>query len=117
MACLTPSRISRNEVKRDCRVFPKFPRPLYRGREEREGKSGTAESQIRIGKSTQDHHIGETVLVPTSHEARMLGELMAGSSPQYTEIELGHEAARLNAVLAAQVREVRRELRQPQEAE
>lgn len=58
--------------------------------------------------------IGETVLVLTPREARMLGELMAGSSQHYAAIEIGHEAARLNAVLAAQVSEVRRELRQLQ---
>lgn len=56
MARLTPSRNSRNEAKRDCRVFPKFPRPLYRGREEREGKSGTVESPFHPRKSTQDNH-------------------------------------------------------------
>jgi len=61
--------------------------------------------------------IGETVLVLTPREARMLGELMVGSSHQYAAIEIGHEAARLNAVLAAQVSEVRRGLRQSQEAE
>jgi hypothetical protein len=55
MARLTPSRNSRNEAKRDCRVFPKFPRPLYRGREEREGKSGTVESPVHHRKSTQDN--------------------------------------------------------------
>lgn len=56
MARLTPSRNSRNEAKRDCRVFPKFPRPLYRGREEREGKSGTVENPFHPRKSTQDNH-------------------------------------------------------------
>lgn len=56
MARLTPSRNSRNEAKRDCRVFPKFPRPLYRGREEREGKSGTVENPFHPWKSTQDNH-------------------------------------------------------------
>ena len=59
--------------------------------------------------------IGETVLVLSPREARMLGELMAGSSQQYATVEIGHETARLNAVLAAQVSEVRRELRLSQE--
>lgn len=40
----------------------------------------------------------------------MIGELMAGSSQQYAAIEIGHEAARLNAVLQAQISEVRREV-------
>lgn len=59
--------------------------------------------------------IGESVIILSPREARMIGELMAGSSQQYAAIEIGHEAARLNAALAGQVSEVRRELRQFQE--
>jgi len=40
----------------------------------------------------------------------MIGELMAGSSQQYAAIEIGHETARLNAVLQAQISEVRRDV-------
>ena len=43
-------------------------------------------------------------------QVTMIGELMAGSSQQYAAIEIGHEAARLNAVLSAQISEVRREV-------
>lgn len=59
--------------------------------------------------------VGEMVMILSPREARMIGELMSGSSHQYAAIEIGHESARLNAVLAAQVSEVRRELRQSQE--
>ena len=41
----------------------------------------------------------------TDRQARM-----AGSSQQYAAIEIGHEAARLNAVLQSQISEVRREV-------
>jgi len=47
----------------------------------------------------------------------MIGELMAGSSQQFAAVEIGHEAARLNVALAAQVSEVCRELRPYQDAE
>ena len=54
--------------------------------------------------------VGDTVMILSPRESRMLGELMAGSSQQYAAIEIGHEAARLNAVLSAQISEVRREV-------
>lgn len=54
--------------------------------------------------------IGDTVMILSPRESRMIGELMAGSSQQYAAIEIGHEAARLNAVLSAQISEVRREV-------
>lgn len=54
--------------------------------------------------------IGDTVMILSPRESRMIGELMAGSSQQYAAIEIGHEAARLNAVLQAQISEVRREV-------
>jgi len=54
--------------------------------------------------------VGDTVMILTPRESRMLGELMAGSAQQYAAIELGHEAERLNSLLSAQVREVRREV-------
>ena len=54
--------------------------------------------------------IGDTVMILSPRESRMIGELMAGSSHQYAAIEIGHEAARLNAVLSAQISEVRREV-------
>lgn len=47
----------------------------------------------------------------------MLGEVMTGAAQQFVAIEIGHEGARLNAVLSAQVSEVRRELRQLQGAD
>ena len=59
--------------------------------------------------------VGDTVMILSPRESRMLGEVMAGSSHQYAAIEIGHESARLNAVLSAQVSDVRRELRQFQE--
>ena len=59
--------------------------------------------------------IGDTVMILSPRESRMLGELLAGSSQQYAAIEIGHEAARLNSVLAGQVSEVRQELGQFQE--
>lgn len=54
--------------------------------------------------------IGETVMILSPRESRMIGELMAGSAQQYASIEIGHEAERLNALLSAQVGEVRREV-------
>ena len=54
--------------------------------------------------------VGDTVMILSPRESRMIGELMAGSSHQYAAIEIGHETARLNAVLAAQISEVRREV-------
>ena len=54
--------------------------------------------------------VGDTVMILSPRESRMIGELMAGSSQQYAAIEIGHEAARLNAVLQAQNSEVRREV-------
>ena len=54
--------------------------------------------------------VGDTVMILSPRESRMIGELMAGSSQQYAAIEIGHEAARLNAVLSAQISEVRREV-------
>ena len=54
--------------------------------------------------------VGDTVMILSPRESRMIGELMAGSSQQYAAIEIGHEAARLNAVLQAQISEVRREI-------
>ncbi|MDX9716333.1 MAG: hypothetical protein RBT67_03065 [Thauera sp.] len=54
--------------------------------------------------------IGDTVMILSPKESRMIGELMAGSSQQYAAIEIGHEAARLNSSLAAQISEVRREV-------
>ena len=54
--------------------------------------------------------IGDTVMILSPRESRMIGELMAGSSQQYAAIEIGHETARLNAVLQTQISEVRREV-------
>ena len=54
--------------------------------------------------------VGDTVMILSPRESRMIGELMAGSSQQYAAIEIGHEAARLNSLLSAQVGEVRREV-------
>ena len=54
--------------------------------------------------------VGDTVMILSPRESRMIGELMAGSSHQYAAIEIGHEAARLNAVLQAQISDVRREV-------
>ena len=59
--------------------------------------------------------IGEAVMILTPRESRMLGEVMTGAAQQFVAIEIGHEGARLNAVLSAQVSDVRRELRQLQE--
>ena len=54
--------------------------------------------------------VGDTVMILSPRESRMLGELMAGSSHQYAAIEIGHETARLNAALQAQISDVRREV-------
>lgn len=54
--------------------------------------------------------VGDTVMILTPRESRMIGELMAGSAQQYAAIEIGHEAERLNSLLSAQVCEVRREV-------
>ena len=54
--------------------------------------------------------VGDTVMILSPRESRMIGELMAGSSQQYAAIEIGHETARLNAALQAQISEVRREV-------
>ena len=59
--------------------------------------------------------IGEAVMILTPRESRMLGEVMTGAAQQFVAIEIGHEGARLNAVLSAQVSDVRRELRQFQD--
>ncbi|MBL8445434.1 MAG: hypothetical protein JNK52_15430 [Zoogloeaceae bacterium] len=56
--------------------------------------------------------VGDTVFILSPRESRMLGEIMAGSAQQFASIEIGHEAERLNAALAAQLNEVRRDLRQ-----
>lgn len=56
--------------------------------------------------------VGDTVFILSPRESRMLGELMAGSAQQYAAIEIGHEVERLNGALAAQLSEVRRDLRQ-----
>lgn len=56
--------------------------------------------------------VGDEVLHLTPRESRMLGEVMTGSAQAFAPIEIGHEAARLNAVLSAQVCDVRREIRQ-----
>ena len=54
--------------------------------------------------------VGDTVMILSPRESRMIGELMAGSSQQFAAIEIGHETARLNAALQAQISEVRREV-------
>ena len=54
--------------------------------------------------------VGDAVMILSPRESRMIGELMAGSSQQYAAVELGHETARLNAHLSAQVSDVRREV-------
>ena len=54
--------------------------------------------------------VGDTVMILSPRESRMIGELMAGSSHQYAAIEIGHEAARLNAALQSQISDVRREV-------
>ena len=54
--------------------------------------------------------VGDTVMILSPRESRMIGEIMAGSSQQYAAIEIGHEAARLNAHLSAQISDVRREV-------
>ena len=54
--------------------------------------------------------VGDTVMILSPRESRMIGELMAGSSQQYAAIEIGHETARLNAALQAQISDVRREV-------
>ena len=54
--------------------------------------------------------VGDTVMILSPRESRMIGELMAGSGHQYAAIEIGHEAARLNAQLSAQISDVRREV-------
>ena len=59
--------------------------------------------------------IGDAVMILTPRESRMLGEVMTGAAQQFVAIEIGHEGARLNAMLSAQVSEVRRELRQLQD--
>ncbi len=59
--------------------------------------------------------IGDAVMILTPRESRMLGEVMTGAAQQFVAIEIGHEGARLNSVLSAQVSDVRRELRQLQD--
>ena len=54
--------------------------------------------------------VGDTVMILSPRESRMIGELMAGSSQQYAAIEIGHETARLNAALQAQISDVRRDV-------
>ena len=60
--------------------------------------------------------VGDTVMILSPRESRMLGEVMTGAAQQFVAIDIGHEGARLNAVLSAQVSEVRRELRQFQDS-
>lgn len=60
--------------------------------------------------------VGDTVMILSPRESRMLGEVMTGAAQQFVAIEIGHEGARLNAVLSAQVNDVRRELRQFQDS-
>lgn len=54
--------------------------------------------------------VGDTVLILSPRESRMIGELMAGSGQQYAAIEIGHETARLNSHLSAQISDVRRQV-------
>lgn len=58
--------------------------------------------------------VGDEVLHLTPRESRMLGEVMAGSAQAFVAIEIGHEAARMNSELSAQVSDVRREIRRLQ---
>ena len=60
--------------------------------------------------------VGDTVMILTPRESRMLGEVMTGAAQQFVAIEIGHEGARLNSVLSAQLSDVRRELRQFQDS-
>lgn len=60
--------------------------------------------------------VGDTVLVLTPREARMVGELMAGAAQQYSAIEVGHQSAQLNGRLAGELRDLRREVRKLIEA-
>lgn len=53
--------------------------------------------------------VGDTVMILSPRESRMIGELMAGSAQQYASVEIGHEAARISAMMAAQARDARRE--------
>lgn len=54
--------------------------------------------------------IGDEVLSLTPREDRMLAGLQAGAATQLAAVELGHQAARLNAELAEQVRRLSREI-------
>ena len=54
--------------------------------------------------------VGDTVMILSPRESRMIGEIMAGSSHQYAAIEIGHEAARLKAALQTQISDVRRDV-------
>lgn len=54
--------------------------------------------------------VGDTVMILTPRESRMIGELMAGSAQQFAAVELGHQATRQSNVLGAQLSELRREV-------
>ena len=53
-------------------------------------------------------------LRPAVHRKKGGGD--GGAAQQFVAIEIGHEGARLNSVLSAQLSDVRRELRQFQDS-
>jgi hypothetical protein len=52
--------------------------------------------------------IGDQVVTLTPREARILGELMAGAGQNFASIELGHQSAKLVALLSNRVDKVSR---------
>lgn len=54
--------------------------------------------------------IGETVVVLTPREARMLGEIMGGTTMQYASIQLSHEVGVANAHNDVLLREANRRI-------
>lgn len=73
-------------------------------------------SRTQCPDGTTVLEVGDTVLVLSPRESRMVGELMAGSALQFASIELGQQAMRQSNVFGAQLSEIRRELHQLQEA-
>jgi hypothetical protein len=56
-----------------------------------------------IPDGTKVLEVGNTVLVLTPREARMMGELLSGGAQQYAMVEMGHQFARQNAELSIEL--------------
>ena len=54
--------------------------------------------------------MGDTKLIMSPREARMVGQVMAGAAQQFIAIEMGHAATQANGRLRHELRDLRRKL-------